>query len=151
MPSSFPVFIAFMVYIAITVVALVVFAPMLLFKSTRLLAKKILATVLISFPCLIVMGLFISLIFLIPALIFGWLANGGYLPRKPVMILGIIGLFVFAGLIIVCSLYLWIIASKLIYLRLEKKTTSAFLDNDIGFKLLRPYLIKLKLYSSQTI
>ena len=85
--------------------------------------------------------------FLIPALVFGWLANGGYLPRTPGIVLGIIGLLTFAGSVATSSLYLWYFISKIIYHRLEKKPVADFLDNDKVFKFLRPYLIKFKLYS----
>lgn len=57
---------------------------MLFIGSKKLLAKKVLATVLISFPCLIVMGFLCAIIFVLPALLFSWLANCGYVDKKPI-------------------------------------------------------------------
>ena len=147
MPPTFLVFLGAIVYFGITAVTLVIFLPMLLIEAKRIFAKKVLATVLISFPCLLVMGLCCVIVFLIPALVFGWLANGGYLPKVPGIILGITGLLIFAGSVATSSLYLWYFISKIIYQRLDKKPIAEFLDNDKVFKFLRPYLIKFKLYS----
>jgi hypothetical protein len=92
------------------------------------------------------MGLLCVIIFLIPALIFFWLTSSGYIPRTPGIVLGIIGALTFAISVASTSLYLWFFMSKIIYQRLDKKPVSEFLDNEIVFKFLRPYLIKLKLY-----
>jgi hypothetical protein len=147
MPPTFLIFLGLIVYIGLTVLTLLVFAPMLLIDTKKLLAKKVLATVLISFPCLLAMGLLCVIIFVIPALIFFWLANSGYIPRTPGIVLGIIGALTFAISVASTSLYLWFFMSKIIYQRLDKKPVSEFLDNDNVFKFLRPYLIKLKLYN----
>ena len=147
MPPTFLIFLGLIVYVGLTVLTLLVFAPMLLINTKKLLAKKVLATVLISFPCLLAMGLLCVIIFVIPALIFFWLANSGYIPRTPGIVLGIIGVLTFAISVASTSLYLWFFMSKIIYQRLDKKPVSEFLDNDNVFKFLRPYLIKLKLYN----
>jgi hypothetical protein len=72
MPPTFLIFLGLIVYVGLTVLTLLVFAPMLLINTKKLLAKKVLATVLISFPCLLAMGLLCVIIFVIPALIFFW-------------------------------------------------------------------------------
>lgn len=147
MPPTFLIFIGFIVYLGLTAVTLVVFVPLLLIDTKRLLAKKILVTVLISFPCLITMGLFCAVIFVIPALAFSWLANSGYISKTPGIILAIIGALTFAVSVATSSLYLWYLTSKIIYLRIDKKPLADFLENDKAFKLLRPYLIKFKVYT----
>ncbi|NEN23212.1 hypothetical protein G3O08_06830 [Cryomorpha ignava] len=147
MPPTFLILLGLIIYIGLASVTLVVFAPMLLIDSKKLLAKKVILTVLISFPCLLVMGLLCVIIFLIPALVFFWLANGGYIPKTPIIILGIIGALVFVSSVATTSLYLWFFMSKIIFKRLDNKPVSEFLDNDKVFKFLREYFIKLKLYN----
>ena len=110
------------------------------------MSKKVLATVLISFPCLIAMALFLSLVFLIPALTFSWLTNNDYIAKTPGIVFTIIGALTYVGSVAVCSLYIWYFTSKIIYQRLDKKPVSDFLDYDKVFNFLRPCLIKLKLY-----
>ena len=146
MPPTFLIFLGLIVYMGVTAVTFVVFVPMLFIDSKKLLAKKVLATVLISFPCLIATGLFLSLVFLIPALTFSWLANNNYIAKTPGIVFAIIGALTFAGSVAVCSLYIWYFTSKIIYQRLDKKPVSDFLDSDKLFNFLRPYLIKLKLF-----
>ena len=83
MPPTFLIFLGLIVYFGFTFVTLAVFVPMLFVDSKRLFAKKVISTVLISFPCLIVMGIICAIIFIIPALAFSWLANGGNISVKP--------------------------------------------------------------------
>jgi len=146
MPPTFLIFLALIAYIGLTVLSCIIFIPLLLVDSKNLLAKKVLVTVLISFPCLIVMGLLCAVIFILPALLFSWLANNDYISRTPGIILAITGLIIFAGSVATSALYLWYFISKIIYQRLDKKPLADFLNNDKVFKFLRPYLIKLKLY-----
>ena len=93
------------------------------------------------------MGLFCVVVFVIPAIVFFWLANGGYISRTPGIVLVIIGALTFAGSVAITSLYLWFFMSKIIYQRLDKKPVAEFLGKDKVFRFLRPYLIKLKLYN----
>lgn len=144
MPPTFPLFIGLILYIGILAIAFVVYIPMLFIKTKRLLAKKIFITIAISFPCLIIVGLAITAIFLFPALIFSWLANNNYIPRVPGIILTISGLLIFITSIAVCSLYLWYFISNIIYNRLDKRPISEFLQRDKIYNYLRPYLVKLK-------
>ncbi len=147
MPPTFLIFLGLIVYIGLTAMTFVIFAPMLLIDTKKLFAKKVIATVLISFPCLLAMGFMCIIIFLIPAILFFWLTNIGYIPRTPAIVLGIAGALTFAVFVATTSLYLWFFMSKIIYQLLDKKPVSEFLNNDKVFKLLRPYLIKLKLYN----
>lgn len=142
MPPSFPVFLGLIVYLTFTALAFVIFIPMLFFQNTRLIAKKVLATVLISFPCLVITGLVFIIILILPALTFSWLANNGYIPRIPGIILAVTGSIIFVGLVAATALYLWYFTSKVIYYRLEKKPLADFLNTDKVFKILRTYLIK---------
>ena len=145
MPPTFFIFLGLIAYLGLTTLTCLVFIPMLFFDSRRLLAKKVIATVLISFPCLIIAGLFFAIIFILPALLFSWLANG-YISSTPGIIMAVMALIIFGGSVAVSALYLWYFVSKLIYQRLENKPVQEFLDNDKVFKFLRPYLIKFKLY-----
>lgn len=147
MPPTFLLFLGAIVYIGVTLISLIVFLPMMLIDSKKVFAKKVLLTVLISFPCLLVMGIVFSIVFAIPALVFSLLAKSGYLPQTPGMILGIIGVLVFAGAVVTSSLYLWYFISKIIYQKIDQKPITEFLDNEKGFQFLRPYLIRFKLYS----
>ena len=146
MPPTFFIFLGLIAYLGLTTLTCLVFIPMLFFDSRRLLAKKVIATVLISFPCLIIAGLFFAIIFILPALLFSWLANHGYISSTPGIIMAVMALIIFGGSVAVSALYLWYFVSKLIYQRLENKPVQEFLDNDKVFKFLRPYLIKFKLY-----
>jgi hypothetical protein len=140
MPPTFIPFMAFMAYIAITAVALVVFMPMLVFTATRLLAKKALITVLISLPCLITVAALTGLIFLLPALLFSWLAYHNYIPRTPGIILFIAGLFLFIVIVAASSLYLWYFFSQIIYKLLEKRSPSEFIHKNKVAKYLQRYI-----------
>jgi len=146
MPPTFLIFLGLIVYLGLTSVTVVVFVPMLLIDSKKLIAKKVIATVLVSFPCLIAMGLFYAIIFVIPALVFSWFANSGYIPQALGIVLAIIGALIFVGSVAISSLYLWYFISRIIYQRLDKKPITEFIDKDKVFKFLQPYLIKLKLY-----
>ena len=148
MPPTFFLFLAALAYIVLTTITCIVFVPMLFFENKKLLAKKVIATVLISFPCLIVMGLLCALIFILPALLFSWLANNNYIPRIPGIIILIVGALTFAFTVATSSLYLWYFISKVIYHRFDKKSIADFMNRDKIFRFLRPYLIKLNLYSS---
>ncbi|RYE25385.1 MAG: hypothetical protein EOP45_04810 [Sphingobacteriaceae bacterium] len=148
MPPSFPIFLGLIVYLGLTALTFVVSIPMLFFQPTRLIAKKVLVTVLVSFPCLIVTGLIFVIIFILPALLFSWLANNGYISKTPGIILAVMGLVVFVSLVVISGLCLWYFISKIIYCRLEKKPVLDFLENDKVFNVLRPYLPKFKLYHS---
>jgi len=150
MPPTFLIFLGLIAYLGLTALTCLIFIPMLFFDNKRLFAKKVIATVLISFPCLIVAGLFFTIIFILPALLFSWLANSSYISRTPGIFLAIIGLIIFGGLVAVSALYLWYFVSKLIYQRLDNKPIQDFLDHDKVFKFLRPYLIKFKLYNPAT-
>jgi len=93
------------------------------------------------------MTFFWLIIFILPALLFSWLAHSDYIPRTPGIILTIIGLIIFAGSVAISSLYLWYFASKIIHQRLDRKPITPFLENDKVFKFLQPYLIKFNLYN----
>lgn len=149
MPPTFIIFLGLILYLVLTAVTCILFVPLLFIDSKKLIAKKVLATVLISFPCLIVMGLLGAIIFIIPAFVFYWFANNGYITGTLGIILAIIGVLTFAVFVATFSLYLWYFISKIIYHRLDKKSVNDFLDNDKIFRFLRPYLIKFKIYSSE--
>jgi len=151
MPPTFFIFLGFVAYIGLATLTCIIFIPMLLIDSKkRPLAKKVLATVLISYPCLIVMGLVFAIIFILPALLFSWSVNSGFISKTPGIILAVTGLVIFASLVAISALYLWYFVSKLIYQRLDKKPLQDFLENDKVFKFLRPYLIKFKFYNPAT-
>jgi len=61
MPPTFLIFLGAIAYLGLTTLTCIVFIPMLFIESKRLLAKKVLATVLISFPCLIITGLLFTM------------------------------------------------------------------------------------------
>lgn len=146
MPPTFLIFLGAIAYIGLTTLACIIFIPMLFIESKKLLAKKVLVTVFISFPCLIVTGFLCTIIFVLPALLFFWLVNNGYIPRVPAIISTIIGSLVFGCSVAISALYLWYLTSKIIYQRFDKKPITDFLNNDKVFKFLKPYLIKLKIY-----
>jgi len=140
MAPTFLPFLAFIFYIGVTAITIAVFAPMLFINSTRLLAKKILITILIFFPCLITVAILIGLLFLLPALLFSWLADNNYIGQTPGTVLTIIGLFLFISIVAACSLYAWYFFSRIIYKLLEKRPVAEFLDNSKVFRYLQRYL-----------
>jgi len=148
MPPTFFLFIGFLLYIVFMAISLLVCIPMLLIKSKRLLAMKIMLTVSISFPCLIVVGIVFTAIFLLPALLFFWLANNNYIPKIPGITLTITGLLLFTTSIAICALYVWYFVSNIIYKRLDKQPVSAFLNRDKTYNYLKPYLMKVKIIKS---
>ena len=123
-----------------TAMSLVIFGPMFLIRSKRLLSKKVLITVLISLPCLITVAILFGIIFLLPALLFSWLTDNNYITQTPGTILVIAGLLLFISLVAVCSLYLWYFLSRVIFKLLENKPVSEFLDKSKVFKYLQSYL-----------
>lgn len=145
MPPTFFLFVVFVIYFWLSLVTLIIFLPMLLMDSKKILAKKVIATVLISFPCLIVAGIFWAIIFLIPALIFAWILNHDYIPKATVIPLVVLGFLIFLVTVSATALYIWYFISKIIYQKIDLKPVSDFLDDDRAYKFFRPYLIKFKL------
>jgi hypothetical protein len=150
MPPTFLIFLGLIAYLGLTVFTCLIFIPMLFFDSKKLFARKVIATVLVSFPCLIVAGLFFTIIFILPALLFSYLANSDYISKTLGIVLAVTGLIIFGGSVAISALYLWYFVSKLIYQRLDNKPVQDFLDSDKIFKFLRPYLIKLKFYNPES-
>jgi len=146
MPPTFLIFLGLIIYLGLISVTVIVFVPMFFLDSKKLMAKKVLTTALVSFPCLITMGLFCAIIFVIPTLVFSWFVNSGYIPQTLGTVLTIIGVLIFVGSVAISSLYLWYFISKIIYQRIDKKPITEFLVKDKVFKFLQPYLVKLKLY-----
>ena len=146
MPPTFFLFIVFVIYFWLSLVTLVIFLPMLLIDSKKIFAKKVIATVLISFPCLIVAGIFWVVILLIPALIFAWVLNHDYISETAELTLAIIGFLTFLAIVSASALYVWYFTSKIIYQKIDYKPVSDFLNNDKAYKIFRPYLIRFKLY-----
>lgn len=143
MPPTFLLILGFLLYVVGSAVSIVVFAPMLLIRSKRTLAQKVLATALISFPCLVVVLIVAGLIFLIPGLCYYWLSTKHYLPETVGVILGLIGLAAFGGIVMITSLYLWYFASKVIYQRIDGKPISEFMNKDKAYKFVRLVFAKL--------
>lgn len=140
MAPTFLPFLALLLYMAIVVVSLVIFVPMLLIQSKRLLAKKVLITVLISLPCLIVVGILFAIIFFLPALFVSWLTDNNYISQTPGTILIVSVLLLLLILVASCSLYLWYFLSQVIYKQLEMKPVSEFLQKNKLFRFLQSYL-----------
>src|SRR6478735_8398926 len=127
MPPTFILFLGMLCYIGFITLSLVICIPMLLIESTNLLAKKIILTVLISFPCLLITGFIFTIIGVLPALLFTWLYNNKFIPTVAGVYATIASFLIFVGIVAVCSLYLWYFASNVIYKRLDKKHLSEFL------------------------
>jgi len=140
MPPTFLPFLTFLLYIWISAGTLVIFVPLLFIQSRRLLAKKAIITVLISFPCLISTGILIAIIFSLPALLFLCLVNNNVIPQTFETISVIAAFLLFFGLVAVCSLYVWYFLSRVIYQLHEKRPVGEFLDSNRVFIFLQPYL-----------
>ncbi|MEJ5962618.1 hypothetical protein [Pedobacter immunditicola] len=145
MPPTFPLFIGFIFYVGLLAISVVLSIPLLFMKSKRLLAWKIVLTILISFPSLIAVVLVFFIAFFPPALIFFWLLNEKHSTSTFGIILTIIGFLIFIALIAVCSLYLWYFLSNLLYKRLDRKPISEFLNSDKVYNYVKPQLIRLKI------
>lgn len=135
-------FLGFILYIVFLAISAVVCIPMLLIKSKKVLATKMLITAAISFPCLIVVALTLTVIILLPALLFFWMVNNNYIPKTAGVIFSIGGLLIYIAVIAICSLYLWYITSNVIYKRLDNMPISEFLDRDKIYNYLKPFLTK---------
>ena len=146
MPPTFFFFIALVIYFWLSLITLIISLPMLLIDSKKIFAKKVLVTVLISFPCLIVTGIFWTIIFLIPAFLFFWFINQNYISEIPKITLAVLGFFTFLITVSTTALYVWYFICKIIYQKIDTKPVSDFIENDRVYNFLRPYLIKLKLY-----
>lgn len=145
MPPTFFIFLGLIAYIGLTAISLIIFVPLLFIDSKRQLATKVIATVLISFPCLILVLILFGSIFTIPVIIFSKLANAGNIPSELGSILFTIGALIFLTLVATSALYLWYFTSKVIYQRIDHKPISEFINNDKVFKIIRSYLIKSKI------
>lgn len=148
MPPTFLLFMGLMLYIAFMAISLTVCIPMLFIKSKKTLAKKIIFTVSISFPCLIVVGTAFCIVFLLPGILFFWMANNDYLSRNTGSVLALMGLLIFVSAVIVFSLYLWYLTSNIIYKRLDQKPITEFLNRDHVYLYLKPFLTKFKIINS---
>ncbi|MGY4539373.1 putative membrane protein YccC [Mucilaginibacter sp. UYNi724] len=148
MPPTFLLFLGFVCYLGFITLSLVICIPMLFIESVNLLAKKIILTVLISFPCLLMTGFVFTIVCVLPALLFTWLYNNKYIPTTVGIYATIASFLIFVGIVAICSLYLWYFASNLIYKRLDKKPLSDFLDNDKIYNYLKLFLIKLRIVNT---
>lgn len=148
MPPTFLLFMGLMLYFAFMAISLTVGIPMLLIKSKKTLAKKIIFTVSISFPCLMVVGTAFCIVFLVPGILFFWMADNGYLSRNTGSFLALVGLLIFISAVTVCSLYLWYLTSNIIYKRMDQKPISEFLNRDRVYVYLKPFLTKFKIINS---
>ena len=145
MPPTFPIFLGLMSYIGLICISLIIFLPLHFFKSHRRKAMKVIATTLLSFPCLVLVLILFGLIFTIPTVIFSRLAYAGYIPRIPGIIMLITGVLIFSTLVIASALYLWYFISKIIYQKIDNKPVSEVVNHDRVFNILRYYLIKHKI------
>jgi hypothetical protein len=142
MPPTFPIFLGLIAYIGLTGISLILFLPMLFFNSKRAMAMKGIATVVLSFPCLVIVVIVYGLIFSAPALILSKLVDTGNIPKVPGIIIFIIGAVIFLTLVVASSLYLWYFLSKIIYQKIDNKPVSEFLNKERVFNRLRSYSIK---------
>jgi len=145
MPPTFLLFFGLILYFGLVAIALVVCIPMLFLNTARVLAKKILITVLISFPCLMIVGFLFGIVFLIPALVLSWLASNHFISEIAVAICSITGVLIFALLVGSFALYLWYFLSRVIYQRLDKEPVLDFLEKDRVYKCIKPLLIKMRM------
>ena len=136
MPPTFPLFLGFIFYVGLLAISVISIIPLLFLKSKRLLACKIVLTILISFPSLLAVLLMFFITFFPPALIFSWLVNEKYTPSAFGITLAVIGFLMSITLFAVCSLYLWYFLSNIIYKRLDGKPVSDFLIKDKVYNIL---------------
>ena len=140
MPPTFPIFLGAMLYSLLCVVTSIVFVPLLFIKRSKIRAKKVLYTVIISFPCLIITGTLCSIVFVFPAFLFFWLINNNYVTGTPQIIISFAGLLTFVSSVAISALYLWYIASNIFYNRVDKKPMTDFINRKLVLKFLRPSL-----------
>jgi hypothetical protein len=145
MPPTFLIFLGLIVYIGIMIITILIFVPMLFINTKKTFAKKAIATALFSFPSLIVTAFVLTMIFVLPGLLFLWILKQNYLPQKIAIALSITAMTIFIFLIAICSLYIWYFISKLIYKYIEKKAIKETLKNDKVFAFLKPHLKKIKI------
>ncbi len=127
MPPTFPIFLAFIAYFLLLSISLLLFTPMLFKRSTKQIAKKVIATIFLSFPCLVAVLILFGAILLVPGGIIFWLINTGYISKSAYSLILITGLCVFLILVIASSLYLWYFTSKIIYLKIDNKSVSEYI------------------------
>jgi len=149
MPPTFLIFLGLIIYIGITILTLLIFVPLLFIDSKKLFAKKVITTILISLPSLIVTSFVLSMIFILPGLLLFWIINQNYFPQKVSVILIVAAIIIFAFIVATCSLYVWYFLSKIFFQRIEKKSISDVLNHDKIFNFLKPYLRRTKLFRNK--
>ena len=140
MAPTFLPFLAFMFYIAVCAAGLIIFIALWFIPSKRQVAKKIFITILISFPCLVACAVLIGIVFLLPGLLFSWVAHNNYIQPAAENIIGVSALGLFIGLTALCALYLWYFLSRVIYKLIDNKPVSEFFNQDGLYKRLPSFL-----------
>lgn len=145
MPPSFIVILGFILYIGLSALTLGIFSPMLFISSTKVLAMKIIATVLISFPCLIIILTLFTIVLAIPGMLLLWLLHQDYISKSFGMYLSISCILIYITMVIVCSLYLWYLLSRVFYQYIDKKPITQLLRKNKISDFVLLFLIKNKL------
>ncbi len=144
MPPTFFIYFGFLIYLGVLTISLIIFLPMLSLNSKKTMAKSVIITVLISFPCLILTFIVFGLLFMLPAVIFFGLAHAGYISKEALETLLFTAIVIFTMLVSIAALYLWYVASKIMYTKIGNKPQLDFIGKEKVLKVIRPYLTKLQ-------
>lgn len=139
---TWPLAFLLLVYLGISALSLVVFTPMLLVDSRKLMAKKILGIIFSFYPCLVLTCILFAILFGVPAFAL-YLLSMTIFKIYLVLFLGI----AYPIAVMVASIYIWNFIRKVIYQQLDKKQIHELLNSNRIFNLLQPFLIKLRLYT----
>ncbi|MGV3539830.1 MAG: hypothetical protein ACO1OQ_08470 [Rufibacter sp.] len=140
MPPTFIYILGFIVYLFLSVATMFFFGPLLFVPSKREVAKKALVVVLISFPCLLLMSLFWTIILGIPGALLIWLFSAVGIPLyflSPVLL-------VYVLLLTSTSLYLWYLVTKVLWARIEGNSVSKMLEREKLYQRLKTSFQRLK-------
>jgi len=145
MPATFLIFLALLLYIILLGLALLIYTPMLFIKSKKLMAKKVIATVVVSFPCLVIALLLVGMLCAAPGLLLIWLASVEYISGIFVPLIFLTGILFFIIIVIPLALYLWYFVCKILYLKIDNKSVAEFINNDKVFNFVLIYLKKFRI------
>jgi hypothetical protein len=143
-PPTFLIYLATILYFGISCLTLIVFIPMFFFKKMRALAKIIIATVLISLPCLIIVTIFFLTVFAVPAFSFWWLVKKFHLPEGLNIFVSLVGCLLFVISVIVGTFYLWELMSRIIWQWIERKPLNEILNKNKLIQFYRNFNRKIK-------
>jgi hypothetical protein len=137
MPPTFLIFLGFIAYLGLLAVSAIISLIMLIIRAPKEQIKILCFTALTSFPILLCVGLILSILFVLPALLFGYIFYYlGIFYVTGIMIL------LFLVVVAIVALYHWYLSYRMIKNFVYKKPVEQGISNDKLYSLLAKKIVR---------